>query len=138
MFKHTGDCVAYAGGFQERSAAQAWVTPCSEREHASSPSLDPLGPISVILRGSQTKKIYPLAILCLHSGASHIELMEGLEAKDVYLALTRLELRFGIKIVQIFSDSGTQLSPSLLGEECVPTEVGEIMGSYQQHSLLAI
>ena len=56
-------------------------------------------------------------ILCLSSGASHIELLEGLEAKDVYLALTRLELRFGTKIIQMFSDSGTQLSPSLLGEK---------------------
>ena len=56
-------------------------------------------------------------ILCLSLGASHIELMEGLDAKDVYLALTRLELRYVTKVIQIFSDSGTQLSPSLLGEK---------------------
>ena len=49
-------------------------------------SLDPLGPFQVILRGSQTKKIYPIVFLCLNSGASHIELIEGLAVRDIYLA----------------------------------------------------
>ena len=56
-------------------------------------SLDPLGPLQVILRGSKTKKIYPLVFLCLNSGASHIELIKGLEARNIYLAVTRLEMR---------------------------------------------
>ena len=68
--------------------------------------------------------------------------MEGLEAKDVYLALTRLELRYGIKIIQIFNDSGTQLSAithTLGGAEgCLPAKAEQVTGSLQQHSLLPV
>ena len=54
-------------------------------------------------------------MVCLNSGASHMELLEGLE--DIYLALSRLETRFNIHIIQIYSDSGTQLAAAILGEK---------------------
>ena len=59
--------------------------------------IDPLGPLQVI--------------------TSHMELLEGMEARDVYLALSRLETRFNIHIIQIYSDSGTQLAAAILGEK---------------------
>ena len=49
-----------------------------------------------------------------------MELLEGMEARDVYLTLSRLETRFNIhiiQIIQIFSDSGTQLAAAILGEK---------------------
>ena len=89
------------------------VAPCIQP--FSHTSLDPLGSLQVILRGNQTKKIYSLVFLCLNSGASHIELIEGLEARYIYLAVTWLEMQYNTKVIQLFSDIGTQLSPTILG-----------------------
>ena len=80
-------------------------------------SIDPLGPLQVVTIGSWTKKVYPLVMVCLNSGACHMELLEGMEARDVYLALSRLETRFNIHIIQIYSDIGTQLAAAILGEK---------------------
>ena len=46
-----------------------------------------------------------------------LELIEGLEARDIYMAVTRLEMRYNTKVIQLFSDSGTQLAPALLGKK---------------------
>ena len=52
-------------------------------------------------------------MVCLNSGACHMELLEGMEARDIYLALSRLETWFNIHIIQIYSDSRT----AILGEK---------------------
>ena len=77
-------------------------------------SIDPLGPLHAVTIGSRTKKVYPLVMMCLNSGASHMELLEGIEARNIYIALSRLETRFNIHIIQIYSDSGTQLAAAIL------------------------
>ena len=80
-------------------------------------SLDPIGSIRVRGKSSQSDRIYPLVMVCLASGATHVEIMLGLEAKDVYLALMRTQYRFNAQIIQIFTDGGSQLSANILGEK---------------------
>ena len=80
-------------------------------------SVDPLGSIRVQGKGTQTAKIYPLVAVCLTSGASHIEILHGLEARDIYLALLRLQYRYNVRIHQIFSDKGSQLAGRILGQK---------------------
>ena len=81
-------------------------------------SLDPLGGIRVTGSGVHYQRIYPLIMCCINSGAVHIESMSGLEARDVYLAILRVQYRYNIRIVQIFSDKGSQLSSAILGRRC--------------------
>ena len=73
-------------------------------------SIDPVGGIRIQGKGTQTAKIYPLVAVCLASGAAHVELIQGLEAKDVYLALLRIQYRYNSRIHQIFADKGSQLA----------------------------
>jgi hypothetical protein len=80
-------------------------------------SLDPVGGIRVQGKGVQTAKIYPLVAVCLSSGAAHIEIIQGLESRDIYLALLRIQYRYNTRIYQIFSDKGSQLAGSILGEK---------------------
>ena len=73
-------------------------------------SLDPLGHIRVMTHGSSTQKMYPLIMVDIDNGATHFELMTSLEAKEVYLALNRLQYRYNTKVMQVYSDGGTQLT----------------------------
>ena len=73
-----------------------------------------MGPLQVVTIGSRTKNVYPLVMVCLNSGASHMEPLEGMEARDIYIALSRQETRFNINMIQIYSDSGTQLAAAIL------------------------
>ena len=41
--------------------------------------------------------------------------MGGLEAKDVYLGILRLQYRYNTKVSQIFSDRGSQIAAKILG-----------------------
>ena len=56
-------------------------------------------------------------MVCISSGATHVENMLGLEAKDVYLAIMRVQYRYNTQVIQIFSDGGSQLSGNILGEK---------------------
>ena len=56
-------------------------------------SVDPLGVIRVKGVGTQTQRLYPIIMACPNSGGVHTEIMSGLEARDVYLALLRLQYR---------------------------------------------
>ena len=76
-------------------------------------SIDPLGMIRVKGSGNQTQRVYPLIMCCLSSGGVHAELME---AKDIYLALLRLQYRYHVRVTQIFSDKGSQIAGKLLGK----------------------
>ena len=80
-------------------------------------SVDPVGSIRIQGKGTQTAKIYPLVAVCLSSGAAHIEIIHGLEARDIYLALLRVQYRYNARIYQIFSDRGSQLAGSILGQK---------------------
>ena len=80
-------------------------------------SLDPIGSIRVKGKASQSARIYPLVVVCISSGATHVENMLGLEAKDVYLAIMRIQYRYNTQVIQIFSDGGSQLSERILGEK---------------------
>ena len=80
-------------------------------------SLDPVGGIRVQGKGMQTAKIYPLVGVCLASGAAHIEIIQGLESRDIYMALLRIQYRYNTRIHQVFSDKGSQLSGNILGEK---------------------
>ena len=79
-------------------------------------SLDPIGAIRVRGSGTQTQKLYPLVLVCLESGGTHVELMTGLEARDVYLSILRLQYRYNTVVTQLFSDGGSQLDAKLLGQ----------------------
>ena len=59
----------------------------------------------------------PLIMVDIDNGATHFELMASLEAKEVYLALNRLQYKYNTKIKQVYSDGGTQLTCSLLGKK---------------------
>ena len=78
-------------------------------------SADPLGPVRVREKMAQTQKIYPLIIACLQTGATHVELMAGLEARDIYLSILRLQYKYNTVVTQIFSDGGSNLKAKLLG-----------------------
>ena len=80
-------------------------------------SMDPVGHIRVKGRLIQRKKVYPLILACLETGGLHVEIMEGMEAKDVYLSILRLQYRFNTRVLQLFSDGGSQLNAKLLGKK---------------------
>ena len=80
-------------------------------------SVDPLGVIKVKGAGTQTQRLYPIIMACLNSGGVHTEIMGGLEARDVYLALLRLQYRYNVRVTQLFSDHGSQISANLLGKK---------------------
>ena len=52
----------------------------------------------------------------INTGAICFELLNRLEAKDVFLALSRVEFRFNTRITQVLSDKGSQLKHHLLGD----------------------
>ena len=79
-------------------------------------SIDPIGGIRVRGSGLQTQKLYPLVAVCLNTGGVHVELMAGLEAKDLYLSVLRLQYRYNTQVTQIFSDRGSQISGKILGK----------------------
>ena len=79
-------------------------------------SIDPLGHVRVSTRGAHTIKVYPLIIADINTGAICFELLNRLEAKDVFLALSRVEFRFNTRITQVLSDKGSQLKHHLLGD----------------------
>ena len=79
-------------------------------------SMDPVGHIRVKGRLTQSKKVYPLILACLETGGLHVETMEGMEAKDVYLSILRLQYRYNTNVLQLFSDGGSQLNAKLLGK----------------------
>ena len=73
---------------------------------------------------SQSKKvaggntnIYPLIVCDMNGGITTFEIINPLEAKEVYLALLRIEYRYATKITQIFSDGRKQLAFKLLGSQ---------------------
>jgi hypothetical protein len=80
-------------------------------------SIDPLGHVRVSTSGVNTTKVYPLIISDINSGGICFEILNMLEAKDVFLALSRVEFRFSVSIVQILSDKGSQLQHHLLGDQ---------------------
>ena len=78
-------------------------------------SVDPIGGIRVKGQGTQTQKLYPLVAVCLNTGGAHVEIMGGLEAKDVYLSILRLQYRYNTKVSQIISDRGSEIAAKILG-----------------------
>ena len=91
------------------------INPCNQP--FSHLSADPIGAIRVQGQGTQTHKLYPLVAVCLNTGGSHIEIMAGLEARDIYLAILRLQYKYNIRVKQIFSDRGSQLAAKILGRK---------------------
>ena len=80
-------------------------------------SLDPIGPIRVRSSGTQTQKLYPLVMVCLESGGTQVELMTGMEARNVFLSILRLQYKYNTVVSQLFSDGGSQLAAKLLGQK---------------------
>ena len=80
-------------------------------------SIDPLGHVRVIINGANSTKVYPLIVADINTGAICFEILNQLEAKDVFLALSRIEFRNSVSIVQIMSDGGSQLQHHLLGDK---------------------
>ena len=80
-------------------------------------SMDPVGHIRVKGRLIQTQKVYPLILACLETGGLHVETMEEMEAKYVYLSILRLQYRYNTNVLQLFSDGGSQLNAKLLGQK---------------------
>ena len=80
-------------------------------------SIDPLGLVRVKKGAGGNTKIYPLIICDVNGGITTFEIINSLEAKEVYLALLRVEFRYATKIRQIFSDGGKQLAFKLLGKQ---------------------
>ena len=80
-------------------------------------SIDPLGLVRVKKRAGGNTKIYPLIVCDVNGGITTFEIINSLEAKEVYLALLRVEYRYATKITQIFSDGGKQLAFKLLGKQ---------------------
>ena len=62
-------------------------------------SLDPVGHIRVKGNLTQSKKVYPLILACLETGGLHVEVMEGMEAKDVFLSILRLQYRYNTRVL---------------------------------------
>ena len=54
-------------------------------------SVDPLGHIRVTTCGVNSQKVYPLICVDIDNGATHFEIMQRMESKDLYLALCRLQ-----------------------------------------------
>ena len=80
-------------------------------------SIDPLGQIVVQVAPGKQIKIYPLLCMDINNGAVCFEVLRTMEAKEVFLALKRVEWRVGTQIGQIFTDLGSQLSDHLLGKK---------------------
>ena len=72
-------------------------------------SIDPLGHIFVTVKSGRPFKVYPLICADINTGAIAFELLMRMEAKDIFLGLTRLEARLNTEIIQIFSDKGSNL-----------------------------
>ena len=65
------------------------------------------------MTGSHSGKLSPLIICDLNNGAVAVQSMMGVRAEHVYLALQRLQYRYGTEIVQGFTDKGSQLGRTL-------------------------
>ena len=74
-----------------------------------------MGSIRVVFQGSNTGKLTPLIVCDLNTGAVAMESMVGCKAENVFMALKRLQFRFGTEIVQAYTDKGSQLG-KILGE----------------------
>ena len=88
--------------------------------------------LGVMTHGSSTQKMYPLIMVDIDNGATHFESMTSLEAKEVYLALNRLQYRYNTKVNQVYSDGGTKLTCSLLGKKSnfYQRKLGSLWGIY--------
>ena len=80
-------------------------------------SIDPLGYVKIKISKFKTKKVYPLILVDINTGAVAFELLDSMECREVYLALLRVQWRFATQVVQLFTDKGSQLSEHLLGEK---------------------
>ena len=60
------------------------------------------------MTGSHSGKLSPLIICDLNNGAVAVESMMGVRAEHVYLALQRLQYRYGTEIIQGFTNKGSQ------------------------------
>ena len=67
-------------------------------------SRNPLGAVRVQMTGSHSGKMSPLIICDLNNGAVSVEHMMGVRAEHVYLALQRLQYRYGTEIIMGFTD----------------------------------
>ena len=72
-------------------------------------SIDPLGLVRVKKGAGGNTKIYPLIICDVNGGITTFEIINSLEAKEVYLALLKVEYRYAA--------SGKQLAFKLLGKQ---------------------
>ena len=63
-------------------------------------SVDPLGAIRVLMTGSHSGKLAPLNLCNLNTGAIAVESMVGVRAEHIYLALQRLQFRYGTEVIQ--------------------------------------
>ena len=99
-------------------------------------SIDPLGHVRVSTKGAHTMKVYPMIMADINTGAICFEILNQLEAKDVFLALSRVEFRFNTRIVQILSDKGSQLKHHLLGEkkEYYQNKLAEMWGVFNNQA----
>ena len=79
-------------------------------------SVDPLGFVKVKI-GRKIYKNYPFIIVDANLGCIDIEILQTLEVTEVYLALSRIELKHGSKLIQVFSHLGSQLNAKLLGDK---------------------
>ena len=80
-------------------------------------SIDPLGFVKVKMSKFQSKKVYPLILVDINTGAVTFELLDSMECREVYLALLRVQWKYSTEIVQLFTDKGSQLSEHLLGQK---------------------
>ena len=65
------------------------------------------------MTGSHSEKVTPLIICDLNTAAVSVEHMMGVRAEHVFLALQRLQYRFGTEVVMGFTDAGSQLGKTL-------------------------
>ena len=79
-------------------------------------SVDPLGYVKIKI-GRKIYKNFPFIVVDVNLGCIDMEILQSLEATEVYLALSRIEFKHGTKLIQVFSDLGTQLNAKLLGEK---------------------
>ena len=94
----------------KEAADQRWEEVCSDAKLGQAPSNT-----AVWTHWGLSGKLIPLIVYNLNTGAVAMESMVGCKAENVFMALQRLQFRFGTEIVQAFTDKGSQLG-KILGD----------------------
>ena len=90
----------------------------------SNVSLDPIGPFRVkykqLNREKHSEKVWIVVFSCLVYGCTDYLLLSGMSAVEMKICLQRLELKYGMKLLNISADAGSNVSANII-KEAAPT-----------------